>query len=439
VLPALRTDPIGFLSTAWRQHGDVVRLRLGGRPLGVVGHLLVHPDSAAHVLVERQRDYALSTGYDVLRSILGEGLLTSHGEAWRARRRLMQPAFRPDRLARVAPLVGAAAEAGADRLVDSARRDEPFELYGAMAAITFDAVGRAMFSLDVATAVPAVAPALRIAQEFALGAIYSPMRPVLGARVTALPTPAARRFRAAIAALDVVVADLVTRRRSAGGDSDDLLGLLLDADPADGGPFGTRAIRDEVLTFLLAGHETTASALTWTLTLLSRHPDVRADLQAEIDGCLGGRQPTVRDLDAMPLLDAVLSESLRLFPPAWMLERRAAVDDVIGGFAIPAGSTVILAPYLTHRHPDFWPNPEGFDPGRWGGAGASRPRTAYFPFGAGPRQCIGGAFAQLEAKLVLATLLQQVEIDLVPGERATPAPYVTLTAGRGVRVRARLR
>jgi cytochrome P450 len=305
-----------------------------------------------------------------------------------------------------------------------------------MAAITFDAVGRAMFSVDVARAAPVVAPALRTAQEFAIDSIYSPLRPLLRSRIHRVPTPSARRHRRAIAQLDEVVADIVVRRRTRGGDADDILGLLLGADAADGGPYAPATIRDEVLTFLLAGHETTASALTWTLALLSRHPQVRGELHAELDRELAGRPPELDDLDRLPLLAAVVSESLRLYPPAWMLERQAAEADVIGGYAIPAASTVMLVPYLVHRHPAVWSDPETFDPARWLGPQPARPRGAYLPFGAGPRQCIGGGFAILEAKLVLATLLQQVVVDPLPGERVTPVPRVTLTAGDGLMVRA---
>jgi cytochrome P450 len=438
VLPALARSPIDFLGGAWREHGDVVRLRLGSGPLGATGHLLVHPDHVLHVLVERQRDYELSTAYEVLRSVLGRGLLTSHAETWRTRRRLLQRAFAPARLERIAPLVALAAETGTERLLRAADGDQPIDLYAAMAGITYDAVGRSLFGVDVSASTPTVARALAGAQAFALASFYSPLGALLGERVSRLPTPAAGRYRADVRDLAAIADDVIERRRAAGGDGDDLLGLLIGAGPTDGGPYGRQALRDEALTFLLAGHETTASALTWTLALLSQHPSVRSDVHDELAAVLGGRSAQHADVERLPLLSAVVSEAMRLYPPAWMLERRASVDDVIGGFAVAAGSTVILSPYLTHRHPDFWPHAERFDPGRWLDGPPTRHRGAYLPFGAGPRQCIGGGFAVLEAKLVLATLLQRVDVDL-SGAALRPVPKVTLTAGAGVAVTVRRR
>jgi cytochrome P450 len=423
VLPQLTADPLGFLGETWRLHGDVVRLPLGRPPLGRTCHLVVHPDDVQRILVERQREYELSSAYEVLRSVLGEGLLTSHGEDWVKRRRRLQPAFSPDRLVRIAPVVGAAAQDGCQALVD---RVGPVPLYDEMARITLDVVGRALLGVEVRNTASVIAPALRVVQDFAIDALYSPWSPLLGSGVRNVPTPAARRFRRAIAGLHVVVDELIERRRSSVSPGDDdvlalLLGSTSNAD-ADN-------LRDELTTFLLAGHETTASALTWTLVSLAGSPDVRRDVQDELDSVLGGRMAEYDDLDRLPLLSAVVSESLRLNPPAWMLERRASADDVVGGYDLPAGSAVILGTYWTHRHPAFWNEPDRFDPGRWLGAPAvARHRAAYLPFGAGPRQCIGGAFALLEAKLVLAALLQRFDIDPVPGADTRPQPRITLTA-----------
>jgi len=435
VLPQLTADPLGFLGESWRRHGDVVRLPLGRPPLGRIGHLVVHPQDLQHILVERQRDYELSSAYEVLGSVLGEGLLTSHGEDWRTRRRTVQPAFHPARLTRVAPLVGAAAEDGADAL---AAQQGPVSLYDEMARITLDVVGRALLGVDVRDTASVIAPALRVAQDFAIKAIYSPWSPLLGSGVRGMPTPAGHRFREAIGHLHVVVDELIERRRgSVRPGDDDVLALLLgsttDADDPE-------HLRDELTTFLLAGHETTASALTWTLVSLAGSAQVRRDVQDELDGVLGGRPAELPDLDRLPLLAAVVSESLRLHPPAWMLERRASSDDVVGGFDLRAGSAAILGIYWTHRHPEFWPDPETFDPSRWLATPAGgRPRTAYLPFGAGPRQCIGGAFSLLEAKLVLATLLQRFDIDPVPGADTRPQPRITLTASPSLRAVVRPR
>lgn len=434
VLPALSTDPIGFFESAWREHGDVVRLPLGSRPLGTVGHLLVHPAAVEHVLVARQRDYELSTAYRVLRSFLGEGLLTADGGSWRQRRRLVQPAFRPARLQALAPLMVSASHERVEQLV--AGTDRPVDLYGEMAALTLDVVGRVLFSTDLRPAAPVVAPALRTVQDFSLSSVYAPVPRGLRERLHRIPTPGARRFRREVGRIDAVVADLVARRVADGGDDDDLVALLR-AQDEDGSPALTsQQLRDEVVTFLLAGHETTASALTWALVLLAQHPAARADLEDEIDAVLSGALPTLADLDRLPVLAATVSEALRLRPPAWMLEREVARDDVIAGFDIPEGGVVILSPWLTHRHPGFWDGPSTFRPERWmSGAAPAGTRAAYFPFGAGPRQCVGGGFALLEAKIVLATVMQRLRVDLVPGASVAPVPRITLTAGAGIPVR----
>ncbi len=429
-LTGLKRSPIDELTAAWRASGDVVRLRLGPPGVGRVGHLIVHPEHVEHVLVRNAGNYQLSAGYEVLREFLGDGLLTSHGEGWKRHRRLAQPAFSAGRLAAVAPMFVQAAEAASHRLL--AGDGTPVDLAAEMARLTLDGVGRALFGAQIVHEAAVVAPALRTIQDSTLQGVYSPLTPSIRRQVRRLPTPGTRRHRAAVRDLDRVVERLVTDRRRHPGPADDLLGLLMVAH--EGSAPGDRAVRDEVMTFLLAGHETTASALTWTLALLSRHPQVRERLHAELDRVLAGRPVCQGDLPDLPLLAAVLNESLRLFPPAWTLERQAQEADTIGGFDIPAGSTIVLAPYLTHRHPDFWENPEGFDPDRWL-VPTARPRCAYLPFGAGARQCIGGSFAILEASVMLATLLQSTQADLMPGELLRPTPRITLTAGSGIAVR----
>lgn len=394
------------------------------------------PEHVEHVLVRNARNYQLSTAYDVLGEFLGDGLLTSHGEAWKAHRRLAQPAFSSRRLSAVAPVFVDAAAAASDRLLLA--RTGPVDLAAETARLTLDAVGRTLFGADVADEATLVAPALRVVQEHAIGAVYSPLPPTTRRLVGRLPLPAARRYRRAVLDLDAIVQRVIDDRHRNGGPDEDLLGLLL------GGQDGRlplhHEIRDEVMTFLLAGHETTAAALTWTFGLLSRHPAERRRLHDELDSVLAGRAPTQADLPDLPYLRAVVDESLRLFPRVWMLERRAQAADTIGGFDIPAGSIVVLAPYLTHRHPRSWDDPEGFAPDRWlDPATRTRSRAAYLHFGAGARQCIGGAFAVLGASLMLATLAQRVHLDLEPGVVLSPTPRVTLTAGSGVAVRVRSR
>lgn len=434
-LTGLRRSPIEELTSAWRAHGDVVRLRLGPARLGRTGHLLVHPDHIEQVLVRNASNYQLSAAYEVLERFLGDGLLTSHGEAWKRHRRLAQPAFSPRRLSVVAPMFVDAATVAAQRVVNLPHGR--VDLSSEMARLTLDGVGRALFGAHIADEADVVAPALRIIQDETLQAVYSALPVPVRDSVRRIPTRGARRYRSAVRDLDEVVQRLISHRRRHPSPSDDLLGQLMIAEM--GNAPDDVAVRDEAMTFLLAGHETTASALTWTLALLSRHPEVRRRVHAELDSVLSGRAPSEVDLPDLPLLRAVINESLRLFPPAWTIERQASSSDTVGGFDIPAGSTVVLAPYLTHRHPAFWSNPEGFDPDRWLTADSTRPRAAYLPFGAGARQCIGGAFSILEASLMLATLLQSTQIDLLPGESLRPSPRITLTAGPGIAVRATAR
>ena len=426
-LPGMRRDAANEFLHEWRQQGDIASLNLGPRGIGRVATLLVRPEHVEHVLVRNARNYQLSASYAVLEGFLGDGLLTSQGDRWRRHRRLVQPAFAPTALTLAAPhFVGAATDA-VTRLATGA--DQSVDLAAEMGRLTLDGVGRALFGADLVDEAPVIGRALRTVQDFTLHAAYFPAGAAVQTRLKDLPTPGAVRYRAAVRDLDRVIGRLVARHRPepVGGD---LLSMVSAA--AEPGEAGHREVRDQIMTFLLAGHETTASALTWTFALLSRHADVRRGVVAELDEVLSGRPVTQADVASLPLLGAVIQESLRLFPPAWTIERQAARADEIDGHVIPAGGQVLLSPYLTHRHPEFWHNPEGFDPDRWLDGGPALPRGAYLPFGAGARQCIGGAFATLEATLMLATLLPRVEVDLAPGPPLRPFPRITLTAGEGM-------
>ncbi|MFP2924124.1 cytochrome P450, partial [Pyxidicoccus sp. 3LG] len=253
-----------------------------------------------------------------------------------------------------------------------------------------------------------------------------------------LPLPSHRRFDKDVATLDRVVRAIIERRRREGGEHQDLLQMLMEARDEDTGErMSDTQLRDEVMTLLLAGHETTASALAWTVGLLSRNPEVRRNLEAELARELAGRRPTVEDLPKLALTRRVVDESLRLYPPAWIFSRAAIQEDTVSGFRIPRGSYVLVVPWVTHRHPRLWADPEKFDPDRFlPERERERPRFTYFPFGGGPRQCIGNQFAQMELVLVLATLLQRVRLDLAPGHEFHPAPAITLRPRPGVWVTA---
>lgn len=427
---ALRRNPLQFLQAQVRKHGDVVRLPVG--PAHLI--LVAHPEGVRHVLQDHARNYTKqSRGFAVLRELLGQGLLTSEGEAWLRQRRLAQPAFHRQRLAGFASTMVDASTDLADMLEARADAGTAFDVAEDFTRLTLRIASTTLFGTDVSGAAQDIAEALARVQVFTYRRLIQPVPLPLG-----LPLPAHRRFERDIGTLHRVVHGIIARRRRDGGEHHDLLQMMMDARDADTGEqMSDTQLRDEVLTLLLAGHETTASALAWTVMLLSQHPSVRRDLESELARELGGRAPTQEDLPRLELTRRVVDESMRLYPPAWSFSRVAAEEDVVGGFRIPQGAYVLLAPWVTHRHPGVWDNPEGFDPDRFlPEQEQSRPRFAWFPFGGGPRQCIGNQFAMMEQVLVLATLLQRVRLNLTPGQVIHPMPAITLHPRPGVWVTA---
>jgi cytochrome P450 len=404
-VPAIRRDPLTFLERLVARHGDLVAFPM---PRGAV--LLVNdPVAARQVLQDNHRNYSKQTvQYASLATVTGSGLLTADGEAWRARRRIVQPAFHHsslDGVAAQAVLAGrrlrARWEAAPGRLLDA---DE------ATLRAMLEVVGHTLFGSDQFDAgLAAVGERIVGAVDDALAVVVRQAQSLVPA---SWPGPARRRLRRAVQVLDSGCADIVRARRertatdagAGSGRDTDVLGLLLRA--ADAGELTDREVRDELVTLVIAGHETVASALTWALYLLAEHPRWQHELAAELDQVLAGREPGWSDLPRLPLTRAVVDEALRLYPPAWVITRRAIGPDTLAGVALPAGTLVIISPWLLHRRPDSWPDPLRFDPGRFLHSGPGAPRGDYIPFGAGPRLCIGRDFALVEAVLVLATLLQ---------------------------------
>lgn len=429
-LRALRKDPLSFFPAQVAQYGDVVRIRVG--PAYVT--LLAHPDQVRYVLQDNARNYNKQTrGFAVIRELLGQGLLTSEGDFWLRQRRLAQPAFHRQRLAGFARTMVEATEDLARALEPCIASGQPFDVAEDLTHLTLRIAGLTLFGTDVGAESRAVGDALGRVQTFA------------NARLTqliqlprALPLPSHRRFARDAGTLDRVVRGIIERRRRDGGEHHDLLQMLMEARDEDTGErMSDTQLRDEVMTLLLAGHETTASALAWTVMLLSQNPGARKDLEAELARELAGRTPTVEDLPRLALTRRVVDESLRLYPPAWIFSRAAIQDDVVGGFRVPKGSYVLIVPWVLHRHPKLWEKPEAFDPDRFlPEREKERPRFTFFPFGGGPRQCIGNQFALMELVLVLATLLQRVRLDLAPGHSLAPAPAITLRPKPGVFVTA---
>lgn len=415
-----RADPLRLYREGRDRYGDVVRFQSFGRMYWI---LLAHPEDVEYVLRGNHHNYPKGIFETRLKLLVGEGLLTSDGSFWLRQRRLAQPAFHRRRLAMLGETMAGAAEELAERWRPRARGKASFDVTADMMRLTLRIVGQALFSADVSGEADTVGRALTVALEHVN---YRMMH--FFALPERVPTPRNLRFRRAMQQLDPVALGLIERRRRSGEDAGDLLSMLLMArDEETGESMSDAQLRDEVMTILLAGHETTAVALSWTWYLLARNPEAEHKLHAELDRVLAGRTPGVEDLPNLPYTRMVVDETMRLYPPAWGMGRQAKEDDEIRGYRIPAGVPVALSQYVTHRHPDFWERPDAFDPERFTPErSAGRPQFAYFPFAGGPRQCIGNNFALMEAQLVLATIAQRYRLRLVPGQRIVPEPMITL-------------
>ena len=415
-------DPPEFLLALAREHGDVARFRWGRSD----EFLLNNPDYTQRVLVTEQRAFMKGQALQEAKRILGEGLLTSEGELHVRQRRLLQPFFHQRRVDTYARTMVEQAERVSARWEDG----QVVDAHREMARLTLAIVGRTLFDADV----EGEAAEIGVALTDALDSIKTLMVPGSSA-LEALPIPAMRRLRRSRERLDRTIYALLRERRENGTGRDDLLSLLVEARDESGAGMSDEQIRDEAMTLFLAGHETTAAALTWTWHLLGAHPDVEARLHAEVDAIPAGRSPAIEDLAELRYAHMVLSEALRLYPPAWIVGRRALVDFEVGGYVVPARAIVVLSPYVSHRDPRWFPEPDRFDPERWtDAASGERPRWTYFPFGGGARTCIGEAFAWTEAKLLLATLAQDWRLRPVPGHRVALHPRVTLRPRGGLPV-----
>jgi cytochrome P450 len=432
VIPELRRDPLNLYLRAQHEYGDVVRLRLFG-PFYV--YLVSHPHDVEHVLRSNYRNYPKGFISAVLKPGLGEGLLTSAGDLWLRQRRLMQPVFHRQRLAALVPTMTDAVEKLVERWEPFARSGQPFDVAAEMARLTLEIVSRTLFGLDVSGEAETIGRALAITNSHAN---YRYLHPF--ALPPWIPTRRNRRAAQAQHTLDVVVHQIIAERRRAKEDRDDLLGMLFAArDEEMGAGMSDKQLRDEVITILLAGYETTANALSWTWYLLAQHPEVERKLHAELAAGLRPegtwRMPTYDDLPKLPYTRMVFDESLRLYPPAWATARQAQAADQIRGYRIPARAPVAISQYVTHRHPAYWDNPETFDPERFTPErSVGRPKFAYFPFSGGPRQCIGNNFALLEAQLILATIVQRYHLELVPDHPIEPEAMINLRPRYGVMV-----
>lgn len=422
----MQREPLRYLLDLHREYGDVVRVRFGP----MLFHMVSHPDHVKHVLVDNAARYHKGERFKQAASpLIGNGLLLSEGDFWRRQRRIAQPTFHRQRLARFVSAMAAATDETLTRIAARAAAGRSFDVAEEMARLTLRIVGRTFFGIELGGDADEVGPAIEFLNEHASDRIFNPIP-----FVEKLPTPDNRRFVAAIAMIDRIIYGILDERRRAGREGDDLVAMLLEArDEETGERMTDRQLRDELVTFYLAGHETTSNALAWTLYLLSKHPTIERELRAEARAVLGDRAPTLEDLAKLRLTTAVIEESMRLYPPAWITSRLALADDEIAGYHVPSGSQVFLAAYVTHRDTRFWDNPEGFDPARFSPDQVKgRPRYAYWPFGGGPRVCIGNHFAMMEMQIIVPMLVRTFRLDLVPGARVVPNPVVTLRLKHGL-------
>jgi cytochrome P450 len=430
LLRGRRLDPLERWSRIRAEHGPVSRYRFGLTD----SYLLTSAEAVQRVLQENPANYSKHhPTYAMLRRVFGNGLFTSEGEFWLRQRRLAQPAFHRPRLQRMGEAMALAAQEAAARWDDLVPRGEPVSMLREMSRVTLKVVGDALFGAALSSQAAAVAQSWDVLNA-QLSERYARMRllpPVL-------PTAYDRAFREARRTLLGVVEQIIAERRARPSSGGDLLALFMEARDEDTGESMTDGqLRDEVVTMLLAGHETTAAALAWTWVLLDQHPAAAATLRAELDRVLGGRPPAASDLSQLPYTRAVIDEAMRVHPPGYILNRRALADDVVCGHRVHAGGSMVISPLVLHRHPAYWEQPDAFVPERWAdeAAEAKRPKFAYLPFSGGPRQCIGNHFAVMEATLILATLAQRFDARALEGYAPRPEYLVLCRPSEGAPMR----
>ncbi|HEX9149267.1 MAG TPA: cytochrome P450 [Thermoanaerobaculia bacterium] len=423
-LPDFARDVLGFLTFCAREYGDVTRMRLGRYD----AYLFNHPDLVDEVLRKQRENFIKHRFFwRHVTAIFGTGLLTSEGDFWLHQRRLAAPAFHPDRIANYGDVM----VSYTDRLVDGWRDGETRNVHEDMMRVTMEIVSKTLFDADVETDVDELGRAFEIVLREIAARFRRPFK-----IPDWIPTPGNLRYGRGIRRLERLVFRILAERRADPHDRGDLLSMLMSARDDEGNAMSDSQLRDELVTIFLAGHETTAIALSWTWHLLAQHPLVKDRLVKELFDQLGRRPATVHDLPNLPFADAVVKEAIRLYPPAYVLGREALADCEIGGWRIPAGATVFVSPWVMHRDRRWFASPEKFLPERWlDGLGARLPRFAYIPFGGGPRVCIGDRFATMEAVLILATVARRDRLERTSAAEIGPFPSITLRPEGGVRMK----
>ncbi len=424
-LRELQNDRLNFLTRNRDLYGDVVHFRIGPRRI----YQLNNPEYVQYVLVKHPEQFQKTPALKrAAQDSIGQGLLTSDGELHKRQRRLVQPAFHHKRIAAYADtMVGYT-----DDMLKGWETGEQVGILNEMMHLTMRIVGKTLFDTDVYDDADSIGAAISVGIEATADRVSRPLQ-----LLDKLPTATNRKRKEALRVIEQTISRFIDERRASGEDKGDLMSMLLMAvDEQDGGQMTNKQVRDEAMTLFIAGHETTANALAWTFYLLGQHPEIERHLAEEIRYTLDGRLPTLGDLPKLPYLEMVIKESMRLYPPAWTTSREAQVDIELGGYTIPKGSIIMTVMYVLHHDPRFWEEPERFMPERFSAINEPNiPKYAYFPFGGGPRVCVGNQFAMMEAQLVLATILQRYQLLLVEGQTIKPLPLITLRPKPDIQMR----
>ena len=426
-LPEFRRDRLGFLMECARRHGDFVPLRLG-----VTRAVFINDPGAIEEVLGSSGTFVKSFAYRMIRPVVANGLLLSEGDFWKRQRRLVQPAFQRARMGEAyTPVIVECTE----RMLDRWTAGEVRDVHPEMMRLTAQVAGQAFFGADVSERTDEVSDALQAANQL----LTARMDSLLAVLPDRLPTPGNRKVRDAVARLDAIIYPIIERRRRSRQNRDDLLSRLLAAQDEDGSQMTDTQLRDEVMRFFLAGHETTSLLLSWTLYVLALHHDIQERLGQDIDAALRGRPPTLAELGTLPYLDAVLCETLRLYPPVWGMGREPVSDCEVAGHPVSKGTSILFSQWVMHRDARYFDQPDWFFPDRWvDGLQKRLPRYAYFPFGGGQRICIGANFAMMEAGIILSMLLPHFRFDPAPDHQVVVWPGFTLRPRSGVHLGLRL-
>ncbi|GCE30270.1 cytochrome P450 [Dictyobacter alpinus] len=422
----LQKDSLGLFMRMFREYGDIVRFRALGN---IYLYMISDPDGIDYMLRRNSQNYARATAHKTFESLLGnDGLLTIDGPSWLRQRRLAQPAFHRQRIAALAPMMTRAADQTVQRWQEYENRQESFELLHEMMRITLQIVAEALFSIDVTQDADQIGAAFGSTLGYLQHSLSHIMPPLF------VPTRRNREYQEARGQLNRFVYKLIAERRNSNEDKGDLLSMFLqarDGDTDEG--MSDKQLHDEIMTMLLAGHETTATTLTWAWYLLSQNPESERRMHEEIESTLSGHTPTFEDLPKLAYTRMIIDETMRLYPPTTGVPRTCIADDEICGYRIPAKANMVASSYVVHRHPAYWEHPEQFDPERFTAErSAGRPQFAYFPFSGGPRQCIGNNFALMEATLILATIAQRYRVYPLPNSQVIAEQLVTLRPKGGL-------